>query len=397
MVVSFVISFNGGPHKSPRIDLSDNCGDLDNCADVARDIKYCQAKGIKVLISVGGSEGPYHKESWDPDLFAWWMWNKFLGGDDRTVSRPFGDAVMDGVDFDPESIDGDGFDRHIHVLRQLFKTQYPPRDYLISSAPQCPDLDYYSKNAVYNILHPAPKYDAYPDLVFVQFYNNYCSASAHTGRGARSDFNFDEWDQWAQQRTQGRAKIYLGILGKENRYDTGYVNYEKLTVILDDIKRHKSFGGVMMWDAGYAYANPVPLLQGLSYGQATAKYLEQLSTGHAKSAMAFDQISRDFRTHQVPVLVPYSQNDTHLADTNMPCKGQSFILLRSVSGRALAESFGIAASTIDAHFQDIGMNVNDPFNPGSRLCLGTHDNDIVLSYVYNATSLDDERVADYYY
>jgi hypothetical protein len=189
----------------------------------------------------------------------------------------------------------------------------------------------------------------------------------------------------------------LGILGRESRYDTGYVNYEKLTVILDDIRQRKSFGGVMMWDAGYAYANPVPLLQGLSYGQATANYLEQLSTGHVKSAIAFDKISRDFKTHQVPVLVPYNQNDTHLSDIAMPCKGQSFILLRSVSGRALAESFGISASTVDSHFQDIGMNVNDPFNPGSRLCLGTKDNTIVLSYVYNATGLNEQGVAGYYY
>lgn len=102
VIIAFVADFNGGPNKSPVLDLSDNCRNVDNCIEAAQDIRYCQSKGIKTLISVGGAEGPYHKQKWDPDLFAWWMWNKFLGGTDPTVSRPFGDVILDGVDYDPE-------------------------------------------------------------------------------------------------------------------------------------------------------------------------------------------------------------------------------------------------------------------------------------------------------
>lgn len=102
VIIAFVIDFSGGPKKSPILNLSDNCNNVEHCIEAAQDIKYCQSKGIKALISVGGAVGPYHKQKWDPDLFAWWMWNKFLGGTDPSVIRPFGDVILDGVDYDPE-------------------------------------------------------------------------------------------------------------------------------------------------------------------------------------------------------------------------------------------------------------------------------------------------------
>ena len=102
IIAGFVVDFIGGPKKSPVLNLSDNCNDLNNCEEAARDIKYCQKKGIKILISVGGAVGQYHQQAWDPDLFAWHMWNKFLGGTDKSVARPFGDVILDGVDYDPE-------------------------------------------------------------------------------------------------------------------------------------------------------------------------------------------------------------------------------------------------------------------------------------------------------
>lgn len=293
------------------------------------------------------------------------------------------------------AVDGIGYDRHIHTLRQLFKTQYPPRQYLVTAAPQCPDLDYYPKNAAYNILHPAPKYDAYPDMVFVQFYNNYCAASNHQNRKT-TNFNFDVWDQWSQQRTKGRTKIYLGLLGKENHMDTGYVGYEKLTVILDDIRRHKNFGGVMLWDAGYAYANPVPYLKGLTYGQATVKYLQQLTTGPSRTAAAFDSINLAFKNHGVPILVPINVNMTNIIGPEVPCAGQSFLLLRSVSGRVLAESFGASPDLVDKHLEELGMDGDDPINPGSRICINPLGDTVTIGFVYNATFSDEPELQDLY-
>lgn len=396
VVIGFVVDFNNGPKKSPVLNLSDKCNDVENCVEAAKDIKYCQKKGIKVLMSVGGAAGEYHKQSLDPDLMAWWMWNKFLGGTDKTVSRPFGDVILDGVDYDPESVDGVGYDRHIHVLRQLYKTQYPPREYLITAAPQCADLDYYHKNAVYNILHPAPKYDAYPDIVFVQFYNNRCSASSHQSKKV-TDFNFDMWNKWAEQRTKGKTKVYLGLLGKENRWDTGYVDYEKLTVILDDIRRYKSFGGVMFWDAALAYSNPVSYLKGLPYGQATSKYLKQLTTGAARTAAAFDNINLLYKSNRVPILVPLFGESAHGVNDITPCSGQLFLLLRAVSARILSESFGSPPDEIDAHLEALGMDGDDPINPGSHICLRSMNDTVSLGYIYNATLADEFDFSEYYH
>lgn len=102
IVLSFIADYTGGKRNSPVLNLSDKCDDVENCEQVAQDIKYCQQHGIKMLLSMGGAAGPYHTQSWDPDLLAWWVWNKFLAGEDRTLSRPFGDVILDGIDFDPE-------------------------------------------------------------------------------------------------------------------------------------------------------------------------------------------------------------------------------------------------------------------------------------------------------
>ncbi|KAI8055606.1 glycoside hydrolase superfamily [Gilbertella persicaria] len=387
MILSFIADYAGGPKKQPILDLSDNCNNVNNCIDAAKDIKYCQSKGIKVLVSLGGAVGPYHRQAWDPDLLAWWMWNKYLGGRDHTVTRPFGDVVLDGVDYDPEAVDGTNYDRHIDTLRKLFKTEYPTRDYLITAAPQCPDLDYYSKNAVYNILHPRPGYDAYPDIVFVQFYNNNCAASGYNPSRA-SAFNFDEWNTWAQK---SESKVYLGVMGKENHMDTGYVTYEKLTVILDDVQRSKSFGGVMMWDASYAYSNPVPYLGGMQYGQAAARYLKQLSTpSSARLANAFSGINLAFKEFKLPILVPVGGKNVEMLP--LPCAGQPFLLLRAVTGRSLAESFGSSAESVAQHLESLGMNGDHFINPGSYVCMVSkpRSNDsLVIGYVYNSTMTDD--------
>ena len=62
---------------------------------MAADIKACQAKGKKIMISMGGATGGGTFSSKDQaESFAKTIWNLFLGGSSST--RPFGDAVLDG-------------------------------------------------------------------------------------------------------------------------------------------------------------------------------------------------------------------------------------------------------------------------------------------------------------
>ncbi|GJM87914.1 hypothetical protein PR202_ga03920 [Eleusine coracana subsp. coracana] len=68
---------------------------------VGNDIKHCQSKKhVTVLLSIGGDgEGyslPTAKSARD---VADHLWNAYLGGHRMGVFRPFGDAVLDGIDF----------------------------------------------------------------------------------------------------------------------------------------------------------------------------------------------------------------------------------------------------------------------------------------------------------
>ncbi|KAI7865914.1 glycoside hydrolase superfamily [Spinellus fusiger] len=391
IVMGFIADYTGGKRKSPLLNLSSNCDNVENCEEVTRDIKGCQAKGIKVILSMGGAAGPYRTQTWDPDVLAWWVWNKFLGGDDRTLSRPFKDVQLDGIDFDPEGTTGVGYDQLIDTLRKLFKTAYPARDYLITAAPQCPDLDMYPMNAMYPLLHPNSKYNAYPDMMFVQFYNNYCSASSFNSR-LSAKFNFDVWEKWSQKNTNGKTKIFLGLMGKENHLDTGYVNYEKLTEILDMIAMNPTFGGVMMWDARYAYSNPVSHLSGIQYGQAAAEYLDFLSrtTGKRTALQAFDSLGA-LKDTAAPLMMPISSRSVDL-NSPLTCNGQVFQLMRSVSSWVLAESFGHSGEEIEAHLSNLGIPPSAPIVPGSRICLGKglFEDTLAINYVYNASVITGE-------
>lgn len=412
VVLSFIADYTGGHKKSPVLNLSNKCDDVENCPDVARDIQFCQEKGIKILISMGGAAGAYHTQKWEPDLLAWWMWNKFLGGQDKTLSRPFGDVILDGIDFDPEGTyfhilfnlltypvasDPSGYDRLIHILRTLFKTQYPVRSYLITAAPQCPDLEDYKDNAMHTILYPSSKYDAYPDMVFVQFYNNYCSAS----KFGTSSFNYDEWDQWANANSR-KSKVLLGLIGKENHEDTGYVKYEKLTAILDAVSSKSSFGGVMMWDASLAFNNPVSALDGEQYGAAAAAYLARSSLNRYFSLKGQNPLLSEIKLQNEDQQQGGYHGLAHLTPVSsqlmpVPCSGQAFVLLQSVTCSRLAQNLGYDTNLMDAHLRDtVGIDPAQPLVTGAGLCFEAVENTIVLRYAYNDTLLLSD-MADHHY
>ncbi|MFQ6641287.1 hypothetical protein Gotur_016513 [Gossypium turneri] len=98
--LAFLPTFGNG--QTPMINLAGHCDPYSNgCTDLSSDIKSCQARGIKVLLSLGGGAGSYFlASSNDARQVATYLWNNFLGG--QSASRPFGDAILDGIDFDIE-------------------------------------------------------------------------------------------------------------------------------------------------------------------------------------------------------------------------------------------------------------------------------------------------------
>ncbi|MBA0816591.1 hypothetical protein Gohar_001238, partial [Gossypium harknessii] len=98
--IAFLPIFGNG--QTPMINVAGHCDPYTNgCTGLSSDIKSCQAKGIKVMLSLGGGAGSYYlTSSKDARQVATYLWNNFLGG--QSASRPFGDAALDGIDFDIE-------------------------------------------------------------------------------------------------------------------------------------------------------------------------------------------------------------------------------------------------------------------------------------------------------
>ncbi|KAJ2454491.1 Chitinase 2 [Coemansia sp. RSA 2336] len=205
-----------------------------SCPTMAKDIQYCQSQGKAVILSMGGASGAYGFTSdSEATAFADTMWNTFFKG--SADQRPFGNAVLDGVDLDIEGGGSTGYPAFIKQLRTHYASD-SSKSYYITSAPQCPFPDAYLGPTLDN---------AWFDMVYVQFYNNYCGLNAYP-----SAFNYGDWDNWAKTKSVNKnVKIYIGAPGSPSAASTGYVDGATLKNIYDDISaKYDSLGGIMTWD-----------------------------------------------------------------------------------------------------------------------------------------------------
>ncbi|KAJ3826963.1 glycoside hydrolase family 18 protein [Lentinula raphanica] len=244
-----------GEGELPEINFANSCSsaggafpgsNLANCQFIASDIQTCQAAGKIVTLSLGGATGSttFTSASQAED-FADSIWNLFLGG--KSSTRPFGNAVLDGIDIDIESGGSANayFASFITRIRTL--AQGASKPYYITGAPQCP---YPDANSDMGAVLNAVGFDA----VYVQFYNNFCEVSNYNIHG---DWDFSEWDNWAKTFSPNRnVKVYIGAPASSTAAGTGYVNAATLGSILQATKaEYSSFGGAMLWDVSQAYAN----------------------------------------------------------------------------------------------------------------------------------------------
>ncbi|KAJ7275384.1 class III chitinase [Mycena haematopus] len=274
--VAFVNVFfsTGG---EPSLNLANTCNPTDNatfpgtalpnCASLATDIKTCQSKGKLVTISLGGAGGGVGFSSdAQGTTFANTIWNLFLGGTSST--RPFGNAVLDGVDLEfvqvfsmgepviltvwssIEGGSGTGYAAFVNTIRSLAKGA--SKQYYVTAAPQCvyPDA---SLGSVINTVGF--------DAIYVQFYNNPCSLPNYPTVSA---WNFGIWDQWARTVSPNpNVKVYIGAPASSSAAGSGYVPIATLSNIALQMRKRRprnkwfssSSGGVMLWDASQAYAN----------------------------------------------------------------------------------------------------------------------------------------------
>ncbi len=154
---------------------------------------------------------------------------QFLGWE--SPSRPLGDAILDGIDFDIEL----GSSLHWDDLARYLKAYSQPGGRLVylSAAPQCPFPDSFVGNALNTGLF---------DYVWVQFYKS------HPCQYSDGNINnlINSWNQWTT--SINARSVFTGLPVASMVAGSRYIPTNVLTSqILPVIKGSPKYGGVMLW------------------------------------------------------------------------------------------------------------------------------------------------------
>lgn len=202
--------------------------------------------------------------------------------------RPFGSAILDGIDLDIEDHKSGGYAQLVKSLRELEKTG--AKRYLITGAPQCPFPD--------ASLGPKPgtalgDQGAQFDHVYVQFYNNFC----HTGDQAQFYPNMDKWLQFAAAAKEANdlvmvlkkrvlrkgPKIFVGMPSATGGagHPKFYRTPEEVAKIYERLKNKPEFGGFMIWDAAWDQQN---VIKGRVYSDHIAGIISRSASGFSTAS-----------------------------------------------------------------------------------------------------------------
>ncbi len=270
IVMGFVISFisTQNADKLPALNFANHCETpydtrnpmLLRCPEIEEGIKTCHKLNKKVFLSLGGASGAYgFRDDAEGEAFAKTTWELFLGG--KSKVRPFGDAILDGVDLDIEGGSTTGYTAYVKKLRQLTKND-ASRRYFIAGAPQCPMPDAYLGPGAGK---PLGDYASGFDYLFVQFYNNYCAYSAG-GTGFK-----DAFQAWTGLGQNGGPKIFVGLPSAPAAAPAGgYVQRGDLQGLVKLAKGNPAFGGIMLWDVSFDQNS---VQAGQTYGGYVSKLL----------------------------------------------------------------------------------------------------------------------------
>lgn len=238
VIIAFLSTFGNG--QTPVLNLAGHCDPSSNgCQGLSNEISACHQANIQVLLSIGGGAGSYSLSSTDDaNQVADYLWNNFLGG--QSDSRPLGDAVLDGIDFDIETGNNQFWD---DLTKALVAHNNGQKTVYLSAAPQCPYPDASLNNAIATGLF---------DYVWVQFYNNPpCQYD-----GSSADNLLNAWNQWVSSQAN---QLFLGLPAANEAANGGFIPADVLTSqVLPSIKTSAKYGGVMLWskqyDNGYSAA-----------------------------------------------------------------------------------------------------------------------------------------------
>jgi chitinase len=240
VLISFLTGF-GSHHggAAPSLDLSGH-----PLAGVGDDVKHCQSKGILVLLSIGGpatAAGANYSlpSAQSAAKLADHLWNAYLGGSRAGVSRPFGDAALDGVDFYVDrggAAAADHYDELARRLQSHSKSGGGYRGVTLTATVRCaypdPDLTAALATGLFGRVH-------------VRLY----------GGDLRCEWGqFDSWNKWAAAYPGSR--VFVGVVASPEADKDAYLFQKDLYYgILQFAQKVPNYGGIMVWDRYYDKMN----------------------------------------------------------------------------------------------------------------------------------------------
>jgi chitinase len=238
VIISFLRGFgHGAAYYS--LDLSGH-----PLAGVGADVKHCQAKGILVLLSIGGPPNTNTNTGAGYSLpsaraaadLAAYLWDAYLGGSRAGLRRPFGDAALDGVDL---YIDQGGVDGHYDELaRRLYAYNRSYRGRLgvtLTATVRCAYPDPRAQAALATGLVSRVHVRLYGDLK--------CTWSDR-----------EAWEKWAAAYPASR--VFVGVVASPEADKDAYMFQKDLYYnVLQFAQKAPNYGGLMIWDRYYDKMN----------------------------------------------------------------------------------------------------------------------------------------------
>ncbi|KAJ5811828.1 hypothetical protein N7474_008129 [Penicillium riverlandense] len=274
---------------------------LSDCPQLAEDIPVCQTAGKKVFVSLGGAYPATQEITSDQSAldFANFIWGAFGPVTDEWTQadgpRPFGDAVVDGFDFDIEHNGSfvigalSGYAMMINQLKTLYAT-VPDRQFYLSAAPQCPIPDPQLKVTINKGMF---------DYIWVQYYNTASCAAINYAQNA-TGFNYDEWVDVILASSNPDARLFIGLPASEDSAYSGYyLTPDQVEPLVNEYMTlyPGTFGGIMLWEATSSDNNTI---NNMTYADSMKAILNEAAepwtspptTGNSSSNVGWGQINK---------------------------------------------------------------------------------------------------------
>ncbi|XP_040382270.1 xylanase inhibitor protein 1-like, partial [Oryza brachyantha] len=230
VVMSFLNVYGHGDY---RLDLSGH-----PVSDIGGDVKHCQRKGVLVSLAIGGPGGAYSLPTNQSALGLFdHLWNTYLGGGGggsrrSSVARPFGDAVLDGVDFILEH--ATPAERYDVLAAGLAKRSSVSggRPLHLTATTRCAFPDRGAGRALAT--------GAF-ERVHVRFYGD--------GGGNCTLYWEDAWDRWTAAYPRSRVYFGLPAAPPEQGGRSGYIYPKTLYYsYVPALQKAANYGGFVLWD-----------------------------------------------------------------------------------------------------------------------------------------------------